>query len=190
MDHIVHVQRGKTLQYVLDNGCLSARAKNTYTDLYQGYVQLFYDKTERLVAKQSNILLHLLSVPFGAVGLRICNPYLIYFGKKPVGEIRYKGRCSTMKCDGANYEYRLHSQYISSLTMDGRQIAILQFHYHPHYFYTVSCNEIGEKHLWAVLLLCAYYDARHYANETRFGLSYFPNDPFADRATWKPKDAR
>lgn len=185
MDHIIHVQRGKTLQYTLDSSGWTATAKNTYTDLRQGYVQLFYDEVEQLVAKQNNIFLHLISAPLRVVGLGIHNPYLIYSKGKLLGEIRYKARCHTMKIYGQIYEYRIHSQYISSLVLNEQQIAVLKFHYRP-YYYTVSCNEIGEDHLGAIFLLCAYYDARDYANETNFGASYLLNDQFSDRANWQP----
>lgn len=186
MNHIIHVQRGKTLQYALDGSGWTAIAKNTYTDLRQGYVQLFYDEVEQLTAKQNNVCLHLISIPLRVVGLGIHNPYLIYSKGKPLGEIRYKARCSTMKIYGQTYEYRIHSQYVSSLAMGEQQIAVLKFHYRP-YYYAVTCNEIGENHLGALLLLCAYYDARDYANEIHFGVSYLPNDRFADRASWKPE---
>lgn len=187
-----------TIRRLRAKGCLNYTFKEESTwvlwgnrsdffSMKQGNMTLMVNQEVRYVAIQKNFFRHICEgVP--VLNMFVSNPYLISSDGHQIGTM-YRpcggyGYIGTV--NGIQYEYRLHSHYVWSLTRDNQQIAVLK--YEKGGQYTVSVDVIDKNDLGLLLLMCGSFDRESISNTIRIGTNYIPGDKYQARAYWQPNE--
>lgn len=172
---------GQHIYMIRDDPVWTVKSKSTYSGLLRGKLSLHCGEEEILFLHQKSVFKQfLMNFPF--VRLFFFNPFILYRGKKVVGQVQRIRYGFSFHIDGDVFELRLHSGFTLSLEKNKHQIAVLSRTADGQY--SVKCNEMAR--VGILLLCCAFFDEGYMVNRGSAIKNIIVNDPYSEQATWTP----